>query len=124
MCSWAVIIYVIKITQSTLFTVSSLRIAKVLPPAGLQFKSKVVDALLTEIFAKPLLCREKKLVNKEESNSSNVLTRDYKGIVNSESGGKEPAGFALVPEKVQVEQRFATQSLQRFAVNNRPLILR
>jgi hypothetical protein len=27
---------------------------------------------------------------------------DYKGTVSAESGGRQPAGFALVPEKVQV----------------------
>ena len=46
---------------------------------------------------------------------------DYKGTVSTESGGQKPAGFTLVPEKVQVIRAEILQE-SRFAVNNRLLI--
>ena len=41
---------------------------------------------------------------------------DYKGIVSAESGGKEPAGFELVPEKVQVIRAEFRQQMLRTGI--------
>jgi hypothetical protein len=41
-------------------------------------------------------------VNRSRTPRMHYRVHQYKGIVSAESGGKEPAGFALVSEKVQV----------------------
>lgn len=41
---------------------------------------------------------------------------EYKGIVSAESGGKEPAGFAVVPEKVQVVRGEFLQQMLRAGI--------
>ena len=41
---------------------------------------------------------------------------EYKGTVSAESGGQHPAGFALVPEKVQVIRAEFLQQLLRAGI--------
>jgi hypothetical protein len=48
---------------------------------------------------------------------------EYKGIVSAESGGKEPAGFALVPEKIQVVRAKFLQELLRAGIAQTGLCL-
>ena len=49
----------------------------------------------------PEMYRKKLLAHRVESQLLKCIT-DYKGVITSQADGQEPAGFALVPETVQV----------------------
>jgi hypothetical protein len=55
-------------------------------------------------------------VNRSRTPRMHYRVHQYKGIVSAESGGKEPAGFALVSEKVQVVRAEFLQKLLRAGI--------